>query len=156
LVYMPNRGFFVADITQRDIDEICDLRKMFELYGLRYCIANITGSDIARMRELLNQIDSDTKIVEYFESERSFHRTITAFCPNRRVQAFLKVIDRQEERLRRTLSVIPNRLEKVRDEHLYLLEVLEKRDYALAAKALEEHLDVVRESLIYAYKISGM
>jgi len=154
LKYVPNKGFFVTEITQRDIDEVCDLRKMFEIYCLKYCIENISDEDITRMRELLSRVDSEEKIREYFTNNESVHRRIQSFCPNQLVHEFIKMIDKKEERLRRTFVVVPNRIVRVQTAHAEIIDMLALRDYDKAAEALSNHLDAVHEQLVYAYKQS--
>lgn len=151
VIRIPNRGVFVREITMQDIIEICDLRQMFEVYCLKDCIDNILDDDIAEMKKTVTAVDSEENAEAYFENTESVHRVITAFCTNQRVKEFLRLIDRQEEHMRRSLKTLPNRVEKVRDHHLYLIQVIEERDLEKAEQALSEHLDRVKDSLIKAY-----
>lgn len=150
-VRIPNRGYFVKEITLQDINELCDLRKMLEVYCLKDCINNIMDEDIRQMEKILEAVDNDDSAEAYFESTYSVHRMITAFCTNERLKYLLRMIDRQEERMRRTLKVIPNRVEKVREQHRYLIQVIAERDLAKAEEALSEHLDHVKASLQNAF-----
>lgn len=157
LVYrIPERGTFVRELTIEDIDEICELRKLFELHALKYCVEKVTDQDILDCRESLEALDNNSQLNQFYDSNESFHRMIFKYCTNKRMLGFLKVINTQLQPLRRLLENTPHRLEKTKKDHLYLLDILQERNYEKIAGALAKHLDLVKKVIIDIYQQSKM
>lgn len=94
LVYrIADRGGFVKEITITDIMEICELRRMFELEALKYSIDKISQKEIDECRALLNQLDGTVNTELFFRSDKSFHKLILSYCPNRRMMIFYNNIE---------------------------------------------------------------
>ena len=154
LVYkIADRGSFVKEITRNDIDEICELRKMFELQALRYSIEKITKADMAECRMMLERLNSESSAQEFFHADKSFHKLVMKYCPNQRLVTYYKNLENQIARLRRTLSVLEGHYLQVQRQHIELLDVLETRDYERMSNALAAHLDEIQASIIEVQKL---
>ncbi|MDO5406767.1 MAG: GntR family transcriptional regulator [Eubacteriales bacterium] len=152
LVYsIAERGVFVKEITVTDIDEICQLRKLFELEALKFAIQRVTAEEIQECRKLLLELNKNSSTVLYFKADRSFHRIIMKYCPNRRLQVFYKNIQNQIERFQRVLATRKDNYIYAQQQHLELLDALETREYDVAAAALEKHLNTIHDSIIEVY-----
>ena len=154
IVYkIADRGAFVKEITRTDIDEICELRKMFELSALKDSINRITSAEIEECRKMLEALNSESSAQDFFQADKSFHKLVLKYCPNRRLKNYYDNLENQIARLRRTLSVLEGHYKQVREQHLELLDVLETRDYEKMSKALGEHLDEIQGQMIEVQRI---
>ena len=152
LVYkITDCGVFVKEITLTDIEEICELRKMFELEALKYAINQITAEEIAECRELLCELNADSEPQFFFRADKSFHKLLLKYCPNRRLLAFYHNLDNQIERFQRLLAKRKDNYKYVQIQHNELLDVLETRDLAACSDALSVHLDMVYDSIVDVY-----
>ena len=151
--HIPSRGTFVKDITMQDVEEIFQLREMFELAALKVAINEITDEELDNIEKRLRILD-DNRITEqeakeeFYGSDRQLHQLIMKHSRNSRMIGFHKTLEVQLERLRRISSMTPMRLAKSRQEHLDILYALRSRDLMEATKQLTKHLRNVKESTL--------
>lgn len=152
LVYkITDRGVFVKEITLTDIEEICELRKIFELEALKHAITQITDQEIADCRQLLAQLNENSDPQFFFSADKSFHKLLLKYCPNQRLLTYYHNLENQIERFQRLLAHRKDNYKYVQEQHNELLDVLEKRDLSLATVALAHHLDTVFQSIVVVY-----
>ncbi|MDO5115593.1 MAG: GntR family transcriptional regulator [Synergistaceae bacterium] len=153
LVYkVRNRGTYVRSFSYEDVTESCEIRKLFELYSLKQCIEKASDEELKELHEKLIALSSDSSAESFYESDIILHKTIMKYCMNSKMVAFLNTINTQLETFRRISGRMPNRLLKSKQEHLDILNAIEKRDIALATEKLSLHLDNVKESTWQAFK----
>lgn len=73
---VPNKGFRVTEVSERDLAEITELLLLVEPPAVRRAIASILGRDIPALRELARSIvdrASAGDLIGYNEAERRFH-----------------------------------------------------------------------------------
>lgn len=154
LVYkIPDRGTFVREITYEDIMEIMEVRILFETHALQNCIRNAPDHDIQQLEERLTALGPDSDPNDYYDVDREIHLMIMRYCPNMRIQSYLRTLNAQLERLRRVSAMMPKRLSKSREEHLELVRAIRDRDYDTARDVLVVHLENVQGSVIEAYQM---
>jgi DNA-binding GntR family transcriptional regulator len=154
LVYkIPDRGTFVREITYEDIMEIMEIRILFEVHALQNCINNVPDQDLQLLEERLMALEPDSASNEYYHVDRDIHFMIMRYCPNMRIQSYLKTLNAQLERLRRVSALMPKRLSKSREEHLVIVRAIRNTDYETAKATLTIHLENVRSSVIEAYQM---
>ncbi len=149
--HMPARGTFVADITTQDVEEIFELREMFEEMALKAAIEHIPDSEIVEIENHLNSlVYGETSPEEFYESDRMLHQVIVKYSRNYRMVHFLNTINSQLERLRRISAMTPKRLENSKTEHMEILLAIKERDIDKALKFLHSHLANVKKSTLDA------
>ena len=57
LVEIPNKGVFVKEFTQRDIEEIFDMRVMLESYAIRKSRSRMTSARLEKLVDLLEKLE---------------------------------------------------------------------------------------------------
>jgi len=151
--HFPARGTFVATLTVQDIEEIFQLRELFELTALKSAINCITEDELNEIEERLRYLD-DTRIENphtkeaFYDSDRDLHRMILKYSGNSRMIRFHQTLEVQLEQLRRISSMTPMRLSKSKQEHLDIIYALRTRDLASASKYLSIHLQNIKESTL--------
>jgi len=144
----PYVGYFVVQLTQKDIQQLFDLRKALEILALKYVYAN--NIDIKKLQQFLERLtDLEQRgfpVKDTQEFDEDFH---LGFLINGSKNKWLKrfangVLDLI--RLTTNLSVNP---EAACVEHRAILLALYKRDLEQAILALENHLDRAKHD---AYK----
>lgn len=149
LVYhIPGRGTFVQNVSTQDIEEIFELRELFEKLSLKHAIESITVSEIEDIEQKLLSLNENSKPEDFYNADRDLHLLILKYSRNRRMVAFLNTINSQLERLRRLSAMAPKRLEKSKQEHLEILYAIKERDLAKASRALKSHLDNIKVNII--------
>ena len=148
---VPRVGFFVTEITKRDLEELFELRELLEGYAAERTAPLLTDSDLARMDRLLEIGVSAVErgdLDEFLEIEIAFHTFLIERCNNRRLVEVMKSLEDLTYR-ERVLSL--RSLENVRaslTEHQKIADALHRRDGELAGKRMREHIRNVRKRVL--------
>lgn len=147
----PSRGTFVASLSIQDVEEIFQLRELFELTALRNAIVQITDEELDRLEEQINALDERDATKPYvqnsfYRSDLELHMLIMKYSGNSRMVRFYKTLDVQFEQLRRISSTTPQRLSKSKQEHLDIIYALRTRDLVDTTRALSLHLQNIKEN----------
>ena len=160
LVYhLPSRGTFVASLTAQDIEEIFELREIFELAALKNTIRYATDEEIQTVKKDLVGLrkrdggDEDFSPEDaFYRSDRELHSLIMKYCRNSRMAKFYETLEIQLEQSRRLSAMAPQRLKKSRQEHLDIIYALEARDFVNATRYLSVHLQNIKENTRNVYR----
>ena len=151
--HFPSRGTFVTNLTVQDVDEIFQLRELFEITSLKNAVHEITEAELDYIEERLRYLD-DKRSEEpptketFYNSDRELHALIMKYSGNSRMIKFHKTLEVQLEQLRRISAMTPMRLVKSRQEHLDIIYALRSRDLANATRALLLHLQNIKASTL--------
>jgi len=144
------RGCFVTTISPYDVEEIYELRILFELYALEKAFPRITDEDLDRLESsflilLTEAFDWD----KYHAADRDFHQLFFDKCGNRRAVTFMMMLNTQIERIRNCSDKYQARSaeERIR-EHLHIIKCIRDRDLEASQKSLKIHLRKVSNSAI--------
>lgn len=135
----PYTGYFVVQLSQRDIQELFDLRKSLETLALRYVYENVDGE---KLKELLKRLDDleqrgfPVKDTQKFDED--FHLGfLIRGSGNRWLEKFANgVIDLIH--LTTRLSINP---EVACVEHRKIIKALIRGDLRKATVALDAHIE---------------
>ena len=93
---LPGRGYMVAPITVKDIQDIFDLRLILELAAAKRAAENPSPKQIAALKELAGvrySLDDRESHIAFLRTNRTFHLTLAEAAGNQRL------VDRLEELL---------------------------------------------------------
>ena len=146
----PYRGYFVVQLSQRDIQELFDLRKSLETLALRYVYENVDGE---KLKELLKRLDDleqrgfPVKDTQKFDED--FHLGfLIRGSGNRWLEKFANgVIDLIK--LTTRLSMNPK---AACAEHRQILEAIVQSSLPEAVALLEAHLERAQQEAIAGLK----
>jgi GntR family transcriptional regulator, rspAB operon transcriptional repressor len=145
-------GWSVAPLTDEDIHELFEVRRLLEPLGIR----RLGEDDDERMRDELatffdefrNNVPND-RIREYLECDHSFHNLIVNCSANRRVRYFYWLMEQQIQRGRYFLSMgYEGRVEENLEEHLAICDAVGRGDWPGAEEALLHHLAMGEKTMI--------
>ena len=142
------RGTFVRELSLQDINEIYELRRIFEMSSLKSAMANITDDEISRLYDNLCAINEDSPLEDFYATDRELHEIILRYSYNSRMVQFYNQISAQVEHIRRLSSSAPKRMMKSRSEHMRIIEAIKSGDEQWAEQCLGMHLDNVHKSAI--------
>ena len=151
--HLPSRGTFVTNLTVQDVEEIFQLRELFEITALKSAINCITDDELDYIEDRVRYLD-DKKSEEpptqeaFYRSDRDLHMMIMKYSGNSRMIKFHKTLEAQLEQLRRISAMTPKRLVKSRQEHLDIIYALRTRDLVSATRHLSIHLQNIKESTL--------
>jgi DNA-binding GntR family transcriptional regulator len=146
---VPNRGYFVARVTLRAIQEAFEVRRLLEGAAAAGAARHADATEIERLRRLAD-VDTDISTTNFRRAEaanREFHQAV-AFASHNSMAADL--ITHFMAQLDRVLSLGVNAQplqQGTRNEHTAIVEAIAGRDAAAARQAMEDHLDRCQELL---------
>ena len=155
--HFPSRGTFVETLTIQDVEEIFELRELFEQMALKRAIVLATDEELEAAETAFMNLDDSCiegdKVKEaYYSADRGLHQLIMGYSGNSRMVRFHRMLKAQMEWLRRISSMTPKRLASSRQEHLDIMYALRQRDLTGASLCLSVHLQNVKESSISVCK----
>jgi len=149
LRFKAGRGFFVRDITLRDIKDLFETLLVLERAAIALAVRRIGPSGIGRLERLNDQFKAAWDRHGYLEvtlANSRFHREIYAATGNEYMQSYLESLQIQSQRLAYICFTRPAELdlrthaeESIRD-HLRLIECLRKKDETAAVDLTTAHI----------------
>ena len=141
----------MTDITQRDLEEIFELRIMFEMHALHTACRYFDEETLERLERGFQELDENSTPQQYEKANRNLHSAIIAYGGNKRVEKFYKQLSAQIAIVTRISARAPEVSVHAKEQHLEILKDLKRRDQASAEKHLFQHLNEVRDRTIRQY-----
>jgi len=132
-----------------DYLEISQLRRGIEIQALSLAMNIITENDLSTLNLLVNEMDRCNEI-QQATLDKEFHYTIVAICKNDLMLSIMQSLSEVCEQfiehiLNETLKNEKNPFIKL---HKKILESLVQKDLSMGIEAINEHYDIIDESLI--------
>ena len=143
-----NKGFRVTEMSDRQLDEITQLRALIEIPTVAAVAEVVTAAQVAELRPLAERIRDCAAagdLVGYLEFDHRFHLQLLAISGN---QLLVETVGRLRTQTR--LYGLPvlereHRLVRSGEEHLQILEALSANDSRLAEQVMSRHIGHVRK-----------
>lgn len=81
-----NKGFRVTTLSERDLDEITEIRMLIEVPAVTRIAGSVTAADVERLRPLADAIvtaAAQPDLIAYIEADRAFHLELLRLTGNR-------------------------------------------------------------------------
>lgn len=135
-------------VTKKLLLDLIRARMALELQSVTDAARNVTAEQLTEMRQLLTTAGQNFANDELLSATNShFHRVIGIASGNSVLAQLLGVVSElfvAEQRL--ILSIFGSR-KRDHDEHLEILDALERRDPSLAAQRMRAHLQEVHDAV---------
>lgn len=159
VVAEPNRGFFVATFSQRDLEEIFELRLALELFAMRRIDLQGRRDELEHARfelehveRLLRNATTPADIREagdaFLKTDRGFHSWLVSTANNKRLNAIINSIWTQIAIFQQIEDSIPEWILDAVDEHRAVIDQLLANDIEGAARTMEEHLHNMQREVL--------
>jgi len=148
---LPRVGFFVTDITKRDLKELFELRDLLECHATRKAAPLLTDDDLKYLDTLLAEsipAVEQGNLDKFLEIDIALHTLLIERAQNRRLIAMMESI-RDLTYRERVLSLrSSDNVRETLHEHQRIVEALHQRNGELASRRMSEHLHAVSERLM--------
>lgn len=155
----PNRGFFVATFSQRDLEEIFELRLALELFAIRRI--DLAGRkdeleralfELEHVERLLRNAKTPAAIREaadaFLKTDRGFHSWLISTANNKRLDTIINSIWTQIAIFQQIDSSIPEWILEAVEEHREVIGKLIEEDVEGAATVMEGHLHNMQREVL--------
>ncbi|CAN5339961.1 GntR family transcriptional regulator [soil metagenome] len=150
LRHVPRRGCFVAEVTQRDLDEIFPVIALLEGRCAWEAARNASDADIAALETLHERLARHARakrINDYYATNFQIHEAIITLADNRWLALVIGDLRKILKLARLQQLRAPGRLEQSLSEHLAVFAALKAHDSDGAEAAMRTHLTRQREAL---------
>lgn len=149
--YRSYKGSFVRRFTQKDVQEVYEVRAVLEGLAARLAVHNLTDESLLTLEKILTEIDDavQTRNLEKLsDADRRFHKMIVQIAQNHTLEQALGRLDRQVQLMRSLANHDPDIVIRTSIERPQIMAALKARDGNKASELLEAHILGVKESLI--------
>ena len=153
---IPRVGYVVKPISEKEVDEICEIRAAIELLGARWAMEKAHGKLITELKK--NIAASEEKISKgdvrsFVDMDAKFHEIISKFSGSQRLVELAQNLRRHMLRYRvQSIYSVDNVLRAI-EGHKEILFAIEKRDFAEVTRAMGYHLEQSKKDILrYAFK----
>jgi len=141
---VPNRGYFVSQITLQELNEIYEYRTAVECAAAE--LAAMKGGDgelLTRLVELAGtsyRTDSRESYMQFIEADTSFHMGVARLSRNQMLVRAVSEARSQMERIMYAAIDIHYFGEVPAREHKEIVEAIQERNPELARKRMYDHI----------------
>ncbi|MFA1822773.1 GntR family transcriptional regulator [Virgibacillus oceani] len=146
----------VASFTKENSLEYMELRSLLEVYNIEKIIAKVNDTLLKDLRtNLEHQLAAinDNKYNEFIEYDREFHLVLASYNQNSELK---KIIHRMNTGVNRAFiilsSTVPKSAKEAYNEHLEILNALERQDVILARDKMIIHMHNVEKRFLSYYE----
>lgn len=141
---VPRKGAEVAQITEKNLKDVLEVRRALEELAVRIACDRISAAQLDQLKNAaveFQQSLSKKDVTAIAEADVHFHDVIYMATDNQRLIHILNNLREQMYRFRVEYLKKRDFHSRLVKEHGELIEALENRDKELAAKCIIEHID---------------
>ncbi|WP_028581681.1 GntR family transcriptional regulator [Desulfogranum japonicum] len=146
----PRTSHTVVHIDKKDADDILDLRLMLEVYALQGAGERLADFPVEKYRKLFAKPAVSQKNKDFVRVDRQFHNDILALSPNQRLPRLYGYLQNLIQVISVRALKVQGRISAANQEHLALLNAIEKQDVSAAIDELNRHFNEMRSALFQA------
>jgi DNA-binding GntR family transcriptional regulator len=150
--FLPNRGFTCKEIRMQEAEELYELREALEAFAVEKAIATLTEKALRQLRDKMTAYGRDVQnrfTRERLVYDQDVHLQIARLTGNETLQNTLSHVFERIVLKRRTDGLYdPARGLAAHQEHLRLLEAMERRDALGAVAILRNHIQAGKKNVM--------
>jgi DNA-binding GntR family transcriptional regulator len=144
---VPNKGFRVVELSDAELDQITELRRLLEVPTVGDLAGAIDRAALRRLRSLADAVSDAARrgdVVGYVEADRELHLALLAEGGNPRLVEMVGRLRDQSRLYGLEQLAAEGVLVDSAAEHMRLIDALESGDRRAAERVMAHHLDHVR------------
>lgn len=144
VVMVPRKGAEVAKITEKDLNDVLEVRCALEELAVELACRYITPDQIESLKQIVDEFKTamadqhDVTIIA--EKDVAFHNVIFAATHNRRLIQLISNLSEQMYRYRVEYLKNPESHDQLVREHEEIIDNLERNDVEQAKKNIKQHI----------------
>ena len=151
VVMIPRRGAQVANITEKDLNDVLEVRIALENLSIENACARMTEEQLAELKKAGRYFEETIKegnLVKLAEADVAFHEVIYKASDNRRLNQVLNNLREQIYRYRVEYLKEEETRNVLVKEHEEIYEAIKNRDVKKAQEIIFRHIENQREAII--------
>ena len=156
VVMVPRKGAEVADITEKDLRDVLEVRTALEELSIELAMKNMNDDDCKQLTEANKLFAKDSEgddLIKIAEADVAFHELIYMATGNKRLIQMINNLREQMYRYR--LEYIKDKSTHARlvDEHNRIIDAMVTNDVAAATAAIKLHVENQEENILKSIKV---
>lgn len=151
VVMIPRRGAEVAQITEKSLNDVLEVRKALDALSVELACERITEEEIAELKTACEEFEQATKGKDasvIAKADVKLHDIIVQATGNQRLLQLVNNLSEQMYRYRFVYIKDESQHEKLIEEHKEIYESILTRDKERASAAARLHIDNQEKSII--------
>mgnify|MGYP003210586043 CR=1 FL=1 len=151
VVMIPRRGAQVANITEKDLNDVLEVRMALENLSIENACARMTEEqldDLWKAAKNFEDTMAEGNLVKLAEADVAFHEVIYKSSDNRRLNQVLNNLREQIYRYRVEYLKDEETRNLLVKEHEEIYEAIKNRDLKKAKEISYQHIENQREAII--------
>ncbi len=144
VVMTPRKGAVVAEITQKDLTDVLEVRKTLEELAVELACNKITKDEIQQLMDCDDRFCDALKnneLTVIADIDEQFHDIIYEATGNNRLIQLLNNLRQQMYRYRLEYIKDDNKWDVLKEEHKKLVRAIEEKDIDTAKAVMGSHID---------------
>ena len=140
---IPNKGARVTGITQKDMEDIYQIRYLLEGLSARWATEHVTEEQLEKMEETLYLTEFHAKkgnFAQVYELDSLFHELMYEASGSKMLNHILSDFHMYVTRIRKTSLANNTRSKNSTEEHRAILEAIKERDADKAEQCAHTHV----------------
>ena len=151
VIMIPRRGAEVAQITEKSLKDVLEVRRALDALSVELACDRITEEEIRTLKDACDEFENAVKGKEVSviaKADVALHDIIVQAAGNQRLQQLVNNLAEQMYRYRFVYIKDESQHEKLIAEHKEIYESIANRDKERASKAAKIHIDNQEKSII--------
>ena len=151
VLMIPRKGAEVAEITEKNMRDVLEVRKALEELAVQLACEKITDEEIEEMKKAAEEFKMILKskdITEIAEADVRFHDIIYMATDNQKLILLLNNLREQMYRYRFEYIKDFSQHERLVEEHKVIYESIVKKDKETASNMAKVHIDNQKKAII--------
>lgn len=158
VVMVPRKGAEVADITEKDLRDVLEVRKALEELSIELAMRNMTEKNFGEL-EAANEtfaknLEGDD-LIKIAESDVAFHEIIYMATGNNRLIQMINNLREQMYRYRLEYIKDKSSHERLVAEHKRIMAAMKSGDISEAKAAIRLHVENQEENILKSIKVKN-
>jgi DNA-binding GntR family transcriptional regulator len=148
---LPRGGFIVSRFTQKDIDQIFDIRSLLESYAVGLAIQHIKKEDILWLERNIKESEQYIQKKEWNKVSTlntEFHDYLNGLSKNERLLSIINGLRDQIFQFRSAILRVPMKAKISIDHHKKMIDAIKRREVELLKKLTQEHIQIGKEVIL--------
>ncbi len=143
-VTIPRRGAEVAGMTEKDMEDVLQIREALEILAVQLASEKVTDEQVEELADKVKAFEEVLKtkdIKQIAQADIDFHDFIYAAADNPKLLGMLNNLREQIYRYRVEYLKDENNYPRLLEEHQQILDGLRRRDKAYVVEMTRAHVD---------------
>lgn len=158
VMMIPRRGAEVAQITEKSMNDVLEVRRALDALCVELACERITPEELDNLKEACGKFEQATQagdIQEIARADVALHDIIVQATGNQRLIQLVNNLAEQMYRYRFEYIKDASQHKRLVEEHRIIYESIRKKDKKTAAEAAKTHIDNQEKAIIRQIRLDS-